>query len=418
MFLRVRLRLFIAALVAVVITFLAAVELLGDEVAHIIHPEPKILNMPGILREELDSLDADAVPDAPTRSSRTFTSEVPMPLNHEYSKTLVIGKRSFDNVNWIHDELSGVDKAIYVVDNQTAPLHPPRNKGNEAMVYLSYIIDHYDKLNDVTIFIHAERWAWHNNDLLDNDSAMMLKHLIPQRVVREGYVNLRCQWNPGCMKLLNTSSVEVNQERKEEQLIQTAWPSLFPNEPLPDMLAQTCCSQFALSKERIRSIPREEYIRLQDWLLTTSISDHLVGRIFEYIWQYLWLGKPVHCPSQHACYCDTYGLCFDDDEDFQAWFEVRFYVRRDEWELFAWAREEAKQSRIDKEIIDGQISSQNVGLSIQKPPVGRIEELSRAVDGRWMKLLTKRDAAITKGKSAQWRAKIAKRKLDRGDDET
>jgi hypothetical protein len=27
-----------------------------------------------------------------------------------------------------------------------------------------YIIDHYDKLPDVVVFMHSERYQWHNDD--------------------------------------------------------------------------------------------------------------------------------------------------------------------------------------------------------------------------------------------------------------
>ena len=36
------------------------------------------------------------------------------------------------------------------------------NKGNEASVYLKYIIDNYDNLPDFTFFIHDEEYAWHH----------------------------------------------------------------------------------------------------------------------------------------------------------------------------------------------------------------------------------------------------------------
>src|ERR1700760_3088803 len=145
MFFRVRLRLYIAALVATVGTFLVAVELFGDEVIRVV-TEDRILQMPRLLREEMDSLDADPPPEADVLSSRTFTKEDPMPLGHNYTRTIVLGKRSTDNTNWIDEELFGMEKAVYVVDNKTASLRVPQNKGNEAMVYLTYIIDHYATL--------------------------------------------------------------------------------------------------------------------------------------------------------------------------------------------------------------------------------------------------------------------------------
>lgn len=63
-----------------------------------------------------------------------------------------------------------------------------RNKGHEVMVYLSYIIDHYENLSDVNVFLHSHRFTWHNNELLGNDAAEMVRRLSAERVQREGFV--------------------------------------------------------------------------------------------------------------------------------------------------------------------------------------------------------------------------------------
>ena len=52
---------------------------------------------------------------------------------------------------------------IYDKENSENPYNIPVNKGNEASVYLKYIIDHYDTLTDFTYFIHDEEEAWHHS---------------------------------------------------------------------------------------------------------------------------------------------------------------------------------------------------------------------------------------------------------------
>jgi hypothetical protein len=56
------------------------------------------------------------------------------------------------------------------------------------MVYLSYIVDHYDNLSDVNMFLHSHRFAWHNNELLGGDSVEMVSRLFAERVQREGFM--------------------------------------------------------------------------------------------------------------------------------------------------------------------------------------------------------------------------------------
>lgn len=59
------------------------------------------------------------------------------------------------------------------------------------------------------------------------------------------------------------------------------------------------------------------------WLLTTGIEDQFSGRIFEYIWHYIFTGHEVYCPSMSNCYCDGYGLCFGGLAKFNAFIELQ-----------------------------------------------------------------------------------------------
>ena len=71
------------------------------------------------------------------------------------------------------------------------------NKGRESMVYLTYIIDYYDSLPLITTFLHAHRYA-HHNEGPRHDNVWVMQHLQLSHVKEMGYVNLRCDWEPGC----------------------------------------------------------------------------------------------------------------------------------------------------------------------------------------------------------------------------
>jgi hypothetical protein len=214
--------------------------------------------------------------------------------------------------------------AVYVVDDSKAKFRVPKNKGHEAMVYLTYIIDHYDSLPDVSIFMHAERHTWHNDELLERDAVEMIQRLSPERVTRDGYMNLRCHWEPGCPSWLRPSIVSEDPGKAEQLVIAQYWRQLFPEDPLPEVLAQPCCAQFAVSRDRIHELPKERYTFLREWLLSTDLSDYLSGRVFEYTWQFIFTKSPVSCPSMSICYCDGYGICFGSPKEFDYWFELRY----------------------------------------------------------------------------------------------
>lgn len=243
-----------------------------------------------------------------------------------YTRTLIIARTTEEDVSWIHDELSSdptLSFAIYTV-NETSPSGPysvPINKGHEVMPYLTYIVDHYDNLTDVNIFMHAHIITWHNNDLLDSNAARMISSLSSPRVIREGYMNMRCHLMPGCPGNLHPQNPAQDDSLNypETLIIGQAWSELFPGEPLPAILSQPCCAQFALSRDRIRALPRKQYIFFRDWLLNTELSDKLAGRVWEYVWQFVFAGVHEFCPMAHVCYCDGYGVCFGSRYEFDGY---------------------------------------------------------------------------------------------------
>lgn len=192
-------------------------------------------------------------------------------------------------------------------------------------VYLSYIIDHYDDLADTTIFMHAHRWAWHNNMLLGLDSAQMLKRLNHDRVARLGYMNIRCHHEPGCPDWIHMDRPggDFDFFHKPEEIYwrRSVWEEIHPGAPIPPSLSGTCCAQFAVSRQRIREVPLERFIHYRKWLLTTGIDDQFSGRIFEYIWHYIFTGHEILCPAMNSCYCDGYGICFGGLAKFNEYFK-------------------------------------------------------------------------------------------------
>ncbi|KAL8670922.1 MAG: hypothetical protein Q9168_004554 [Polycauliona sp. 1 TL-2023] len=228
----------------------------------------------------------------------------------DYSRIMVVPRMQEDDIAWISKELPGLNVSIYVANNPKAGSHPPKNKGHEVMIYLTYLIENYDRLPDVVLFMHSHRWTHHNNEFLGWDASQMIHALSSAHVMRAGYVNMRCHWSPGCPEWLRPSGRDDSLGKQEEQVLAQCWRELFPFDPLPSFLAQPCCAQFALSKDRILSIPRSQYIFYRDWIIRTPLSDYISGRIWEYSWQYLFTHNAAHCPAEHICYCDAFGICF------------------------------------------------------------------------------------------------------------
>ncbi|WPG97652.1 Hypothetical protein R9X50_00043200 [Acrodontium crateriforme] len=340
------------------------------------------------------------------------------PAGSNYTKTLVLPSMQSEDTSWVEAELgdlitSGLlNHAIYVVDDPSAKLRPPENKGHEVMVYLTYIIDHYDELSDISIFMHAHRWSWHNNELMELDSAEMVRLLSPQRVTREGYMNLRCHWEPGCPTWLHPGAVHRSYDRPEEWLVADSWAEIFPNDPIPTVLAQPCCAQFAVSRDRIRELPKQRYVSIRDWLIRTELTDYLSGRVFEYVWQYIFTASAIHCPSMNACYCDGYGLCFGSNEKFDEWFELRLKRNELDNDLKTWEAQAEVIANLRAESETGQVPEEAV---IEVPEAGIDKVLRDQIDQISQALERRKKAAVELGKDPKQRALGAGREWHEGD---
>ena len=177
------------------------------------------------------------------------------------------------------------------------------------MAYLTYIINNYDILPGIITFLHPHRdgffSGWHTDTAL-HSNVDALRDLNLSFVEAQGYVNLRCNWNPGCRDA-DRNNEHVNAEIWADVFEGTSTPQRLV--PFPEQVGQACCAQFAVSKEAVRKRPRTDYERMREWLLTTELSDRKSGRVMEFLWQVVFGMDAVFCPDQVKCYCHVYGRC-------------------------------------------------------------------------------------------------------------
>ncbi|KAL6708546.1 hypothetical protein ACN47E_002527 [Coniothyrium glycines] len=223
---------------------------------------------------------------------------------------IVVASQGAENATWLSEYFPRWELNHYRIDDPHAKLTVPMNKGRESMVYLTYIIDHYDTLPDNVLFLHPNRYQWHNDDP-DYDGLPMLRHFQIPYLEQEGYVNIRCAWSLGCPHEIKP--LEEEGEHREAVhaggAYKKAFEHLFPDEPVPAAVGVSCCAQFAATKERIRKKNKSDYIKYRQWILDTDLPDSISGRVFEYSWHMIFGKKPVHCPRAEDCYCKVFGMC-------------------------------------------------------------------------------------------------------------
>jgi hypothetical protein len=183
------------------------------------------------------------------------------------------------------------------------------------------------------------------------DSIEMIRRMSSDRIARLGYMPARCEHEPGCPDHIHTNRPPADFDyinRPEEIFMRsTTWNELHPGAELPPFLAQPCCAQFGVSRERVRQIPKERFIHYREWLLNTKLSDQISGRVFEYLWQYIFTGKPQLCPAPNSCYCDGYGVCYGGAKEYEKFKQKLDDKNRLEKELRKWEERKRANEKVD-----------------------------------------------------------------------
>ncbi|KAJ5691852.1 hypothetical protein N7462_001275 [Penicillium macrosclerotiorum] len=200
---------------------------------------------------------------------------------------IVMGRVRDEDTAWVSAELAEWRNFIYTVDDTSAPVHTPKNKGREALPYLQFIVDHYNDLPPIIVFLHSHRdgWpaAWHT-DTMDYSNVDSVRALQRDFVQAEGF--------PG-----NTG----------EKHYADAWKELFGNTDVPQSIGAPCCSQFAVSRDQVLQRPLSDYQRMYNWVLTNDLPDEVTSSIMEYSWHIIFGKDPIFCPDTFQCYADVYG---------------------------------------------------------------------------------------------------------------
>ncbi|KAH9825377.1 6-phosphogluconate dehydrogenase NADP-binding protein [Teratosphaeria destructans] len=221
----------------------------------------------------------------------------PPPDESPYGALVVAGQGHTTDLSWVRRVRFW---KLYNYDVDARPdrhnrFKIPENKGHEAMVYLSFIIDHYEILPWASIFIHGHAESWHQ----EFDMAGLISGMRLEALQEEGYISLRCDWYPSCpaeMKPVHRDSAVSGPgalHKESEAAIAGNWRFILPGETLPKIIASQCCAQFAVTRRAIQRRPKSDYERMRQWLLDSLLEDEVSGRVFEKLWAYIFTGDAV-----------------------------------------------------------------------------------------------------------------------------
>ena len=188
-------------------------------------------------------------------------------------------KRNVDFLSKLK-KVTHVNIIIYDKETPENPHNIPVNKGNEASVYLKYIVDYYDQLPEYTFFIQDEEFAWHH-------SGSIVDKFREAVDANQPYYNINdlAHWNKP-----NLIPPYLYQE-----LLQ--WYATYVEEYIPlskvpnanDIIyGHRGAAQFLVHRDLIRGLPKVFYERLYNWIITTYIMNYVSGRLLEWTWHVFW----------------------------------------------------------------------------------------------------------------------------------
>lgn len=150
------------------------------------------------------------------------------------------------------------------------------NVGREGHTYLTHIINNYENLPDVNVFIQDDFY----NHLFNLD---YFKNNFEQNKNSDFY-QFPCSWRGGkgaapFSRTVVNGYLNLGLENDYDIKI---FCELF-NINLPERYATETCAHFLVSKNRILKHPKEFYINVLDWLLKNNLN----GYTLEHTWKLL-----------------------------------------------------------------------------------------------------------------------------------
>jgi hypothetical protein len=183
-----------------------------------------------------------------------------------------------------NEDTSWVNNLKYkykIISKAGIPAEHPPNKGNEASSFLQYIIENYDNLDDITVFVHGHRSDWHHKENIDEK--------INRIAFDKDYYNINT--NDTGNSLTPLTKHHDSLAKMKQMLPQLG--NILNIRFEPAKIVYRNSAQFYVKKELIKKHSKETYFKLHAWLMYNNESSYYTGRAFEYTWHIIFTGRHV-----------------------------------------------------------------------------------------------------------------------------
>jgi hypothetical protein len=160
----------------------------------------------------------------------------------------------------------------------------PINRGNEASAYLKHIVDNYENLSDKTVFLHDEEYSWHHKGSIVNKV---------NENTNVTYVNLNSSLT-GSM-LTHKHFKEIINDYYKPCLEKYIGPHTLYGDWTKGRLG---CAQFVIDKSIILKNPKQMYIDLYNWILSSSFGEkvgerNIEAKFMEWTWDLIFISDQL-----------------------------------------------------------------------------------------------------------------------------
>ena len=250
--------------------------------------------------------------------TKTVDIDIPRDTNSDilqiYTDVTIVVSSKSEDTTWVNDNLNMYEISIYTPNNPSARHTTDYDKGFEVCMYLTYIINNYDKLSNHTVFLHGHRSSWHSRDITT---------IIPRLDwLNIEYANLNVNY---------FQRHSISRDPYTYRFYKEVYEPVFGI--IPPYINSYCCAQFAVSRTRIRSVPLSSYIALDQWLRHTNMPCTQSGRAFEYVWSHI-LGERYDATPYPNGLCSIITCTSEEYSDVNMNFRLQytpsniFYVKQ------------------------------------------------------------------------------------------
>ncbi|KAI1529584.1 repeatmulti-domain protein [Pyrenophora tritici-repentis] len=202
-----------------------------------------------------------------------------------------------EDLSWMDRLPRNWQRTVLTIDNDFAKLHEGAkrvDRGRVADVYLRWIIENYNKLPEVIVFLPPENQPRTSGQHIRSE----IPKLRARSIQSSGFAPLKCPEVEMCEKLVHPFRSPPYEIRTLDEPMGNVWKQIFGDAKMGgEDLAASPSAEFAVSKAQVQKRSVDEYLKAWTWLNRTPMDDDSAGLVLEYLWPFLFGRDALFCPD-------------------------------------------------------------------------------------------------------------------------